>query len=100
VSTVGGDRRRSDATRNREAILAAGFEVLSGKPDDAGLAEIARFSGLTRTTVYAHIPTREDLLAEDAPVEQRLSELVNRGRREGASAGMCRCGGCSPSTSP
>jgi AcrR family transcriptional regulator len=60
---VDSGRRRSDATRNREAILAAGFEVLSRKPD-AGLTEIARVSGLTRTTVYAHFPTREDLLAD------------------------------------
>jgi TetR/AcrR family transcriptional repressor of mexCD-oprJ operon len=142
VSTVDADRRRSDATRNREAILSAGFEVLSRKPD-AGLTEVARLSGLTRTTVYAHFASREELLAEllrravehatraidasnpaqgpaevalqrvlaaswqqvahhaqlteaighilgeraaelHAPVELRLSELVSRGRREGA----------------
>jgi TetR/AcrR family transcriptional repressor of mexCD-oprJ operon len=142
VSTADSDRRRADATRNRERILTAGFEVLSRQPD-AGLAEVARVSGLTRTTVYAHFRTREDLLAEllrravqqtvhaidaggpargpaqdalqrvlaaswqqvarhaqlteaigrilgeraaalHAPVEQRLSELINRGRRDGA----------------
>jgi TetR/AcrR family transcriptional regulator, mexCD-oprJ operon repressor len=142
VTTADADRRRADAIRNREAILAAGFEVLSRQPD-AGLTEIARVSGLTRTTVYAHFPAREDLLAEllrravqqavhaidtadpargpaeaalqrvlaaswqqvashaqlteaighilgeraaelHAPVEQRLSELVKRGRRDGA----------------
>ena len=116
--------------------------MLSRKPD-AGLNEVARLSGLTRTTVYAHFSSREELLAEllrravdqavraidashptegpadvalqrvlaaswrqvahhaqlteaighilgeraaqlHAPVEQRLSELVIRGRREGA----------------
>ena len=141
MTSVDADRRRSDATRNREAILSAGLEVLSRKPD-AGLTEVARLSGLTRTTVYAHFSSREELLAEllrravdqavraidasdptqgpadvalqrvltaswqqvahhaqlteaigqilgeratelHAPVEQRLSELVNRGRREG-----------------
>jgi TetR/AcrR family transcriptional regulator, mexCD-oprJ operon repressor len=59
----GGAERRADAVRNREAILKAGLEVLSGRPD-AGLGEIARASGLTRTTVYAHFATREELLEE------------------------------------
>jgi TetR/AcrR family transcriptional repressor of mexCD-oprJ operon len=49
--------------RNREAILAAGLDVLARRPD-AGLAEVARVSGLTRTTVYAHFATREDLVEE------------------------------------
>src|SRR5919202_221248 len=56
-------QRRADAVRNREAILNAGLEVLSGRPE-AGLGEIARASGLTRTTVYAHFATREELLEE------------------------------------
>ena len=56
-------QRRADAVRNREAILSAGLEVLSRRPD-AGLGEIARASALTRTTVYAHFATREELLEE------------------------------------
>jgi TetR/AcrR family transcriptional regulator, mexCD-oprJ operon repressor len=56
-------QRRADALRNREAIVAAGLEILSRHPD-AGLAEIARASGLTRTTVYAHFASREELLEE------------------------------------
>jgi AcrR family transcriptional regulator len=52
---------RADAQRNREAILAAGLEVLSRRPD-ASLAEVARACGLTRTTVYAHFANREELL--------------------------------------
>jgi len=142
MTTADASRRRSDATRNREAILSAGLDVLSRTPE-AGLTEIARRSGVTRTTVYAHFPTREDLLAEllrravdqavhdidhsdptrdpadvalqrllaaswqsvarhaqlteaigrilgeraaelHAPVAQRLSALVDRGRQEGA----------------
>ena len=59
----GTGHRRSDAVRNREAILTAAVSVLASKPD-AGLAEVARASGLTRTTVYAHFSTREQLLEE------------------------------------
>jgi TetR/AcrR family transcriptional regulator, mexCD-oprJ operon repressor len=59
----GPGRRRADAVRNREAILAAGLEVLTRRPD-AGLAEIARAGGVTRTTVYAHFDTREQLVEE------------------------------------
>jgi AcrR family transcriptional regulator len=65
---------RADAQRNREAILAAGSEVLARRPD-ASLAEVARACGLTRTTVYAHFANREELLealvrrAMDATVE-------------------------------
>ena len=58
-----GTGRRSDAVRNREAILTAAVNVFTSKPD-AGLAEVARASGLTRTTVYAHFSSREQLLEE------------------------------------
>ena len=63
MTADGSTQRRADATRNREAILTAGLEVLSRRPD-AGLGEIARASRLTRTTVYAHFATREELLEE------------------------------------
>jgi TetR/AcrR family transcriptional repressor of mexCD-oprJ operon len=56
-------QRRADAVHNREAIVAAALEVLTRNPD-AGLAEVAKVSGLTRTTVYAHFATREELLEE------------------------------------
>lgn len=39
------------------------MEVLSADPD-AGLGDVARASGLTRTTVYAHFAIREELLEE------------------------------------
>lgn len=63
VAPSGAEHRRSDAVRNRQAILTAAVSVLTSKPD-AGLAEVARASGLTRTTVYAHFSTREQLLEE------------------------------------
>lgn len=65
--------RRSDARRNRERVLDAAYLVLTTRPQ-AGLAEVARASGLTRTTVYAHFATREDLL--DALVEQAMARAL------------------------
>lgn len=59
ASQTGG--KRSDAARNVEAILDASVGVLSTRPD-ASMAEIARSSGVSRQTVYAHFPSRESLL--------------------------------------
>ena len=60
-SATGTSGKRSDATRNIETILDASVEVLSARPE-ASMAEIARASGLSRQTVYAHFPSRESLL--------------------------------------
>lgn len=56
------DERRADARRNREAVLDAAERLLAERPD-ASMAAIADASGVGRTTVYRHFPTREDLLA-------------------------------------
>lgn len=65
--------RRADAQRNVETILAAGLDVLAEQPD-AGLGTIARAAGLTRTTLYAHFGSREELL--DALVRRAIDEAV------------------------
>lgn len=52
---------RSDAQRNRDAVLAAAIAVLGRRPE-ASMREIADASGVGRTTVYRHFPTREDLV--------------------------------------
>ena len=62
---------RSDATRNREAILEAAIAVLVDSPD-ASMAEIARASGTGRTTLYRHFPDRAALV--DALYERVLDE--------------------------
>lgn len=67
--------RRADARRNVEAILEAGLAVL-GADSDAGIAEIARACGLTRTTVYAHFPNREQLL--DALIARAVAAATAR----------------------
>lgn len=53
--------QRSDARRNREAVIAAAIELL-GRSPNAGMSEIATASKVGRTTVYRHFPNREDLL--------------------------------------
>lgn len=55
------DERRSDSRRNREAVLDAAEGLLGAYPD-ASMGQIADASGVGRTTVYRHFPTREDLL--------------------------------------
>jgi len=52
---------RADARRNHDAVVAAAIGVLSERPD-ASMREIADASGVTRTTVYRHFPTREVLV--------------------------------------
>lgn len=67
--------RRADARRSVAAILDAGLAVLSTRPD-ASMADIARACGLTRTTVYAHFASREQLL--DALVRRAMDDAVAR----------------------
>jgi AcrR family transcriptional regulator len=69
-------RRRSDADRSVQAILAAALEALAGDPD-ASMAEIARRAGVVRATIYAHFPTRESLLdAVMAEATGRVAEAI------------------------
>src|ERR1700752_611310 len=52
---------RSDARRNRDAILAAALDALTESPD-ASLNAIARRAGVANATLYRHFPTREELV--------------------------------------
>ncbi|MBD0419310.1 helix-turn-helix transcriptional regulator [Streptomyces sp. TRM S81-3] len=65
--------RRADARRSRAAILDAATRVLNVEPD-ASLEAIARAAGVTRPTIYAHFPSREQLLL--AVVERITHEAV------------------------
>jgi AcrR family transcriptional regulator len=52
---------RADARRNHEAVLTAAMRLLVADPD-ASMRQIADAAGLTRTTLYRHFPSREELL--------------------------------------
>ncbi|TDC19661.1 TetR/AcrR family transcriptional regulator [Streptomyces sp. 8K308] len=65
-------RRRADAERSRAAVLDAAIELLGERPD-AGMAAVANAAGVTRQTVYAHFPSRDDLLTA---VVDRMTERV------------------------
>jgi AcrR family transcriptional regulator len=54
---------RSDARKNRAALLDAARVELNRDPD-ASLDAIASAAGLSRRSVYSHFPSREALIAE------------------------------------
>jgi len=53
--------RRADAERNIATILATGMDLFS-RHGDVSMADVAKAAGLGRVTLYAHFPTRADLL--------------------------------------
>jgi TetR/AcrR family transcriptional repressor of mexCD-oprJ operon len=73
--------RRHVAERNVAAILDATLLQLERDPKPS-LAAIAKAAGVSRPTLYAHFPTREDLV--EAAVKRALDET----QREIATAGI------------
>ena len=68
------DLKRSDARRNRDAILAAALVALTESPD-ASLNAIAKRAGVANATLYRHFPTRADLVL--ATYEREVGRLVD-----------------------
>jgi AcrR family transcriptional regulator len=67
-------RRRSDAGRNREAILAAALQALA-ESSDISLNAVAKRAGVANATLYRHFPTREQLVL--AVYEAEVRHLVD-----------------------
>jgi AcrR family transcriptional regulator len=69
-------RRRKDAERNREAILAAARELFA-ESADVPMYEVARRAGVGQATLYRNFPDRVDLaaalLAERREHHERLA---------------------------
>jgi AcrR family transcriptional regulator len=66
--------QRSDATKNREAILRAAFDALSESPN-ASLNSIAKRAEVANATLYRHFPTRGRLVLE--VYRQEVHQLVD-----------------------
>jgi len=71
--TESGDLKRSDARRNRDAILAAALLALTESPD-ASLNAIAKRAGVANATLYRHFQTREELVL--AVYQEEVRSLV------------------------
>jgi AcrR family transcriptional regulator len=69
---------RSDARRNREAVLVAAREQLAKNGLDGPIEEIARAAGVGVGTVYRHFPSKDALVA--ALVADRFTRLAERAR--------------------
>lgn len=79
----GSDRAlRSDAARNRAAILDTAQRLTARLGTDVGMHEVARESGVAIGTVYRHWPTKQDLLAEVLML--RLDEVAARAEAAGS----------------
>ena len=55
-------RKRADARRNEQALLAAAAAVFVASGVDAPVREIATRAGVGMGTIYRHFPTRADLI--------------------------------------
>jgi AcrR family transcriptional regulator len=64
-------RRRADAARNITAIVDAGLELFATR-SNVSMADVAAEAGVGRVTLYAHFPSRVQLL--EAVVERALTE--------------------------
>src|SRR3954451_17662966 len=78
ATAVPSPRRRADAVRNYERVIAAAAEVLAEKGADACVPEIAARAGVGKGTIYRCFPTKEHLLA--AVVADRLRGFTKRVR--------------------
>lgn len=67
---------RADARRNRDAVVAAAYELFAEKGIEAQMDEIARRAGVGVGTLYRHFPAKEDLL--DAVIARRFERLAAR----------------------
>jgi AcrR family transcriptional regulator len=72
-TTPGPSLRRADAQRSINRILDATLAALASDPE-ASMAEIARRAGVVRATVYAHFPTRENLI--EAVTRRAISDVT------------------------
>ena len=82
---------RSDARRNRDALLRAARAAFAVHGLNAALEQVARDAGVSVGTLYRHFPTRIDLV--QAIFTDRLEQLLAAAERAAAMsdawAGFC-----------
>jgi AcrR family transcriptional regulator len=78
-------RPRSDAARNRAALLAAAQTLYAERGIDVSLEEIARSAGVGIGTLYRNFPRGKEQLVSEALVEQ-VTRYVEAAQRALASA--------------
>jgi TetR/AcrR family transcriptional regulator, mexCD-oprJ operon repressor len=69
------DHRRAVAEGNVRAILDATLSLLERDPQPS-FVQIARAAGVSRPTLYAHFPTREDLI--EATVARAVEDVAQQ----------------------
>ncbi|HEX3790603.1 MAG TPA: helix-turn-helix domain-containing protein [Pseudonocardiaceae bacterium] len=69
-------RRRADAQRNYDLLVAAAREIFHDHGVDAPLDDIARRAGVGNATMYRHFPTRRELII--AVYAEEVAELCAR----------------------
>ena len=69
-------RRRADAQRNYDRLVAAARDVFHDHGIDAPLDDIARRAGVGNATMYRHFPTRRELII--AVYSEEVAELCAR----------------------
>jgi AcrR family transcriptional regulator len=65
---------RSDARRNRAALIASARELFGREGVDVSVEEITQHAGLGMGTLYRHFPTKRDLI--DAVLEDAYAEIL------------------------
>ena len=82
---------RSDARRNRDALLCAARAVFAEHGLDAPLEQVARQAGVSIGTLYRHFPTRVDLVQEmfAAKLQAWLDVAEEAVANQDAWAGFC-----------
>jgi AcrR family transcriptional regulator len=84
---------RTDALRNRSAVLQAAGVVFAEHGLDVSLNEIARRAGVGNATLYRHFPTREALIAElfERQMERYLATAEQAATAKDSAAAFRRC---------
>jgi AcrR family transcriptional regulator len=75
LAEAGTHPRRSDATRNREQLLAGAIRVIASSDGTPSMRAIAAEAGVGIATLYRHFPTRESLV--EAVYQDQVTRLVS-----------------------